>query len=178
LQYKHNNVFDERDVRPLSIELVWAMGEKGVIGHNNSLPWRLPKDMAFFKQQTINKTIIMGRNTWESFGGKPLPHRRNIVVTRDLNYRADQAEIVHTIEEGLKAAQGEELCVIGGSQVYREFLPFADRLVVTKIHEQFEGDTFFPEVDWSEWELKKQIEGEQDEKNVYPFTFEFYERKR
>ena len=127
----------------MSIELVWAMGENGVIGRNNSLPWRLPKDMAF-KQQTMNKTIIMGRNTWESFGGKPLPQRRNIIVTRDLNYKADQAEIVHTIEEGLNAARGEELCVIGGSQVYREFLPFADRLVVTKIHEPFEGDTFSP----------------------------------
>ncbi|WP_440109311.1 dihydrofolate reductase [Paenibacillus sp. QZ-Y1] len=162
----------------MSIELVWAMGENGVIGLNNSIPWRLPKDMAFFKQRTLNKTIIMGRNTWESFGGKPLPQRRNIVVTRDLNYTAEQAEVVHTIEEGLKVTKGEELCVIGGSQVYLEFLPLADRLVVTRIHENFEGDTFFPEVDWSEWELKEQIEGEQDEKNVYAYTFEFYERKR
>lgn len=120
----------------------------------------------------------MGRNTWESFGGKPLPQRRNIVVTRDLNYKVEQAEIVHTIEEGLSVTKGEELCVIGGSQVYREFLPLADRLVVTKIHENFEGDTFFPEVDWSEWQLIEQIEGEQDEKNVHAYTFEFYERKR
>ncbi|WP_433581219.1 dihydrofolate reductase [Paenibacillus amylolyticus] len=162
----------------MSIELVWAMGENGVIGLNNSIPWRLPKDMAFFKQRTLNKTIIMGRNTWESFGGKPLPQRRNIVVTRDLNYKVEQAEIVHTIEEGLSVTKCEELCVIGGSQVYREFLPLADRLVVTKIHENFEGDTFFPEVDWSEWELIEQIEGEQDEKNVHAYTFEFYERKR
>ncbi|MEK4660448.1 dihydrofolate reductase [Priestia sp. FSL H7-0729] len=162
----------------MSIELVWAMGENGVIGLNNSIPWRLPKDMAFFKQRTLHKTIIMGRNTWESFGGKPLPQRRNIVVTRDLNYKVEQAEIVHTIEEGLSVTKGEELCVIGGSQVYREFLPLADRLVVTKIHENFEGDTFFPEVDWSEWELIEQIEGEQDEKNVHAYTFEFYERKR
>lgn len=99
-------------------------------------------------------------------------------MTRDLNYKVEQAEIVHTIEEGLSATQGEELCVIGGSQVYSEFLPFADRLVVTKIHENFEGDTFFPEVDWSEWELIEQIEGEQDEKNIHAYTFEFYERKQ
>ncbi|WP_153979012.1 dihydrofolate reductase [Paenibacillus xylanilyticus] len=162
----------------MSIELVWAMGENGVIGLNNTIPWRLPKDMAFFKCRTLNKTIIMGRNTWESFGGKPLPQRRNIVVTRDLNYKVEQAEVVHSIEEGLEATKEEELCVIGGSQVYREFLPLADRLVVTRIHEEFEGDTFFPDVDWSEWELKEQIEGEQDEKNVYAYTFEFYERKR
>ncbi|CAH1190897.1 MULTISPECIES: dihydrofolate reductase [Paenibacillus] len=162
----------------MSIELVWAMGENGAIGLNNAIPWRLPKDMAFFKQRTLNKTIIMGRRTWESFGGKPLPQRRNIVITRDLDYKVEQAEVVHTIEEGLSATQGEELCVIGGSEIYREFLPFADRLVVTKIHEHFEADTFFPNIDWSEWELVEQIEGEQDEKNIYPYTFEFYERKK
>jgi dihydrofolate reductase len=89
----------------MGISMIWAMAQNGVIGRDNKLPWRLPRDMAFFKEQTINKTVLMGRKTWESFGGKSLPNRRNVVLTRDQRYQAEGAEVIHSLEEGLQLAK-------------------------------------------------------------------------
>ncbi|WP_434659256.1 dihydrofolate reductase [Paenibacillus polymyxa] len=160
----------------MSISMIWAMAQNGVIGRDNSLPWRLPRDMAFFKEQTINKTVLMGRKTWESFGGRSLPNRRNVVLTRDESYQAEGAEVIHTLEEGLQLAQQEELMVIGGAEIYSLFWPHADRLIVTRIEETFEGDTTFPDLDWSDWTIVSETPGIKDDKNLYDYRFVVYER--
>ncbi|GGO07167.1 dihydrofolate reductase [Saccharibacillus kuerlensis] len=159
-----------------TITLIWAQDENGLIGRDNGLPWRIPADMAYFKRETLGKPIIMGRKTWESFGSKPLKDRQNIVLTRDTSFKADGAEVVHSPEDAVAAADGEEIMIIGGSQIYELYLPLADRLRVTKVHENFQGDAHFPEVDWSVWKLSGSEEGVRDEKNVYRYVFEVYER--
>ncbi|MFB5265488.1 dihydrofolate reductase [Paenibacillus enshidis] len=160
----------------MSISMIWAMDKNGTIGNNNSLPWRLPRDMAFFKEQTINKTVLMGRKTWESFGGKSLPQRKNVVLTRDPDYIADGADVIHRLEEGMKLAEQEQLMIIGGAEIYKLFWPYADELIVTRIEEAFEGDTVFPDLDWSGWKPVREIQGITDEKNPYCYRFVFYER--
>jgi dihydrofolate reductase len=155
--------------------MIWAMGRNGIMGKDNDMPWRLPRDMAFFKQQTIGKSIVMGRRTWESFGCKPLKNRTNIIMTRDVEYTAQGAHIIHTLEDAKASAQNDELMIIGGAQIYEEWLPLADRLIVTKIDEDFEGDIVFPEIDWSKWTLNEQIPGVRDDNNPYDYSFNFYE---
>lgn len=164
----------------MSISMIWAMGKDQVIGRNGTMPWHLPRDMAFFKEMTLNKTIIMGRKTWESFGSKPLPKRKNIVITRDQNFtlKPEEGIVIHDIDEGLKFTHDGELMVIGGSQIYEEMLPHADKLYVTFIDEAFEGDTFFPEVNWEDWSVIEEVQGITDEKNPYSYRFVTYERKR
>lgn len=159
----------------MSITMIWAMSKNGVIGKDNGMPWRLPKDMAFFKQQTTGHTIIMGRKTWESFNGKPLPNRKNVVLTRH-DQTFDGADVIHSVEEGIAMAKEEPLFVIGGATVYTAFMPYADRLIVTRINETFDGDTFMDEVDLDRWQLVEEITGEKDEKNPYDYSFQFYER--
>ncbi|WP_172250892.1 dihydrofolate reductase [Saccharibacillus deserti] len=158
------------------VTLIWAQDLNGLIGRDNDLPWRLPADMAYFKRETLGKPVVMGRRTWESFGSRPLKDRMNIVLTREASYEAQGAVVVHTPEEALGAAVGAEIMVIGGSQIYELFLPLADRLRLTRVHEAFEGDTHFPEVDWSVWSLADSREGIVDEKNKYRHAFEIYER--
>lgn len=161
----------------MTITLIWAQGQNGVIGKDNDMPWKLPADMAYFKQQTQHKTIVMGRKTWESFGSKPLPNRRNIILTRDSSFTAEGGEVVHTPEQALELAGSEdELMIIGGSQIYKLFLEHADCLLVTQIDHSFDGDTFFPEVNWSQWKLKSAVPGVRDEKNAYDYRFEQYVR--
>ena len=160
------------------ISLIWAMDENGLIGVDNSLPWKLPADMQWFRKNTLGKPIVMGRKTFESFGGRPLPQRTNIVITRDQTYQADGAVIVHSIEEAIKAAgDAEELMVIGGSSFYEQMLPQADRLYVTRVHGEFEGDAWFPAVDWSLWQEVERMDSEIDEKNGYACSFIGYQRK-
>lgn len=134
----------------MKISLVVAMGENRVIGVDNRMPWHLSADLKRFRQITMGKPIIMGRRTHESIG-RPLPGRKNIVLTGDPNYRAEGCTVVHSPEEALREAEGGEAMVIGGSAVYREFLPQADRLYLTLIHREFAGDTFFPEFDRAAW---------------------------
>ncbi|WP_348622777.1 dihydrofolate reductase [Paenibacillus peoriae] len=160
----------------MGISMIWAMAQNGVIGRDNKLPWHLPRDMAFFKEQTINKTVLMGRKTWESFGGKSLPNRRNVVLTRDQCYRVEGAEVIHSLEEGLQLAKQEELMVIGGAEIYALFWPHADRLIVTRIEETFEGDTTFPELDWSGWNIVSETPGIKDDRNPYEYRFVVYEK--
>ncbi|MBO2943009.1 dihydrofolate reductase [Paenibacillus sp. F411] len=162
----------------MSISMIWAMGRNGVIGRDNDIPWRLPRDLAYFKKMTLQKTILMGRKTWESFGGRPLPQRRHLVVTGDHNYSVpfEEVHILHDLEEAMPYSQDQELMVIGGSQIYKQMLPKADRLYVTFIEEDFEGDTYFPEVDWSQWTLVSNEAGIMDENNPYSYRFAIYER--
>ncbi|MFM9280189.1 dihydrofolate reductase [Paenibacillus jiagnxiensis] len=160
----------------MSISMIWAMDKNGTIGRDNALPWRLPRDMAFFKEQTLDKMVLMGRKTWESFGGKSLPQRNNVVLTRDSDYTANGADVIHSLDEGLKLAEREQLMIIGGAEIYKLFWPYADELIVTHIDEAFEGDTVFPDLDWSVWEVVREIPGITDEKNPYRYRFVFYER--
>lgn len=156
------------------IALVWAMGRNRVIGKDGKMPWYLSADLIHFRKLTRNHVVVMGRKTYESMGGA-LPRRTNIVLTRDPAFAPPDCEVVHSIDEVLRDER--PIFVIGGAEVYRQFLPHAQKLHVTRIHADFEGDTFFPEYDESEWELTSSTFREKDEKNPYDCTFEVYVRR-
>ncbi|ETT80914.1 dihydrofolate reductase [Viridibacillus sp. FSL R5-0477] len=158
------------------ITLIVAHDENNVIGLNNAMPWHLPGDLAYFKRTTMGKPMIMGRKTFESIG-KPLPGRTNIVITRDEKYVREGIVIVHSLEEALAQAkkESEEIMIIGGEQIFRITLPMADRLYVTKIEKQYEGDTFFPSYD-EEWQVVSQSEVNETDDGL-KFTYLVYERK-
>ena len=163
------------------ISLIWAMAENRIIGIANRLPWKLPADMQWFRKQTMGKPIIMGRKTFESFGAKPLPGRTSIIITHDQAYvvegGAEGAVVVHSIDEALLAAGDvEEVMIIGGASFYEQMLPRADRLYVTQVQGSFEGDAWFPEVDFSSWHEVERHEHEADEKNKAGCSFVVYER--
>jgi len=160
------------------ISLIAAMAEDRVIGIGNRLPWRLPADMKWFRRHTLGKPIIMGRKTFESFGAKPLPERLNIVITRDPEYRADGAVVVHDVEQAIEAAGDvDEVMIIGGASFYEQMLPRADRLYLTLVHARFEGDAWFPEYDPGQWRELEREELQADDRNSYPCSFCIYERK-
>jgi dihydrofolate reductase len=136
------------------IALVVAVAENSVIGRDNKLPWRIPEDMRWFKDKTMGKPVIVGRKTYESFPKRPLPGRTNIVVTRDRSYRADGAVVVHSLDAALDAAareRPEEIAIIGGTELYAQILPKADRIYLTRVHGAFEGDATFPALNADEW---------------------------
>src|SRR3989338_3417191 len=136
----------------MTISLIAAMGKNRVIGRDGKLPWSMPADLRFFRHKTMGKPIIMGRATFESMKN-PLPNRKNIVITHDKNYKAKGAVIVHSIDEALKAAgNAEEIMVIGGQKIFEQFLDKADRIYLTIISNNFEGDAFFPKLgkEWKE----------------------------
>jgi dihydrofolate reductase len=138
----------------VTVSLVAAVARGGVIGRNGGVPWRIPEDMAHFKALTTGHPVIMGRRTWESLPERfrPLPERRNVVVTRNNEWTADGAERASSLEEALRLVAGEErVFVIGGGEIYAAGLPFADELVLTEIQLDVEGDTFFPEFDRAEF---------------------------
>lgn len=160
------------------ISIIAAVAENGVIGGNNALPWHLPLDMRFFMKTTEGHCILTGRLNYESIPEKfrPLRNRTNIVVTRQQNYAEETAElkIVGSIEEGIEVARklGEkELFIIGGGQIYAQAMPIADRLYITEIKHQFEGDTYFPDIDPSEWDEVSRIVCEADSENSYRMEF-------
>ncbi|MFC4712210.1 dihydrofolate reductase [Planococcus dechangensis] len=156
------------------ISLMVAHDPDYVIGKDNQLPWHIPEDLAYFKKHTIGKGMVMGRNTFESIG-RPLPKRRNIVVTHNADYTAQGVDITHNLEDAIELArqQHEEVMVIGGEQIFREALPIADRLYITLIHRSFPGDTYFPEYG-NEWKLMS--ESERFESNGTPFSYLVFER--
>jgi len=156
------------------IALIWAMDRNGLIGNNNKMPWRLPGEMAYFRQTTMGHPVIMGRLTYESIGN-PLVGRTNVVLTRNSNFVSEGCTVVHSIEDVLEKYTGQQIFVIGGAQIYRQFLPYANRLYVTKIDHAFAGDEYFPAVDWSQWRLVSEEAGPMDERNPYPYFFQRYE---
>ena len=152
----------------MTISLIAALGKNRVIGNENSLIWKIPNDMKRFKAITTGKTVMMGRKTFESIG-RALPNRTNIIITRDKNYRADGCIVVHSVDEALKATSGsEEIMVIGGAQIYGQFLPIADKLYLTLIDAEFEGDAYFP--DYTKYKWKEVFREEHDEKYNYAFV--------
>jgi dihydrofolate reductase len=133
------------------LTLIVARARNGVIGRDGKLPWRLPEDLAFFKQTTMGHPIVMGRRTWESIG-RPLPGRRNIIVSRQAGFSAAGAEVVPSLDQAIHLCGGDEaLFVIGGAQLYAEALPRAERLIVTEIDADFDGDTHWPAPDPAQW---------------------------
>lgn len=142
-------------VSVVEIALIAALDENGLIGAKGGMPWHLPVDLRYFKRTTLYKPVLMGRRTFESIG-RALPKRHNLVLTRDPNFVADGCTRVASIDAArtLAAAHGAaQLVVMGGAQVYAAALPLAQRLYITRIHECFTGDTWFPAVDWSQWQL-------------------------
>jgi dihydrofolate reductase len=160
------------------ISIAVAIGENHAIGKNNQLLWHMPADLKFFKQTTSGHTVIMGRKTFDSVG-KPLPNRRNVVITRDTELQIEGVELVNSLDEALEITKTEEkpVFIVGGAEIYRQALPKTDKLYLTTIHHNFDADTFFPDFDRSEWTVISSEPHKADEKNKYDYTFEVLERK-
>jgi dihydrofolate reductase len=161
------------------ISFIVAMDELKAIGKNNNLPWHLPEDLKFFKKVTMGHPIAMGRKTHESIG-RPLPGRENIIITRNPNFQSEGCTVFHSVADFVAycSQSEEEIFVIGGAEIFKETFEFADRLYITNILHEFEGDTFFPKFDETKWELKSLTKGTKDEKNPYDYEFCLYERKK
>jgi len=160
----------------MKISLIWAMSANWVIGKENTLPWRLPNDLKYFKKITSGKPVIMGLRTYESIG-RPLPNRRNIVLSFEPK-EITGVEVVCSIETSLALCKKEkEVFIIGGASIYKQFLPLAHVLYMTFINEHIEGDIYFPAFKLDDWELKEVTQGICDEKNKLPHEFRVYELK-
>ncbi|WP_300411946.1 dihydrofolate reductase [uncultured Alcanivorax sp.] len=167
----------------MRLSLMVAKASNRVIGRNNKLPWYLPNDLKYFKQVTFGKPVIMGRKTWDSLG-KPLPGRTNIVITRQAGFQAEGAKVVATLDEAVTLAENvafiegqDEAVVMGGAEIYALALPQADRLYLTEVHAEVDGDTWFPEYDTSEWKEIGREDFPAEGPNPYDYSFVVYERK-
>ena len=160
----------------IKITLIVAAAENNAIGKNNQMPWHLPNDFKYFKKNTLEHSIVMGRKTYESIG-KPLPDRRNIVLTRDLKYSNDEVDVANSIQEIFNYCRDErEVFIIGGAEVYKQTLPIADKILLTRVHTTIDGDSFFPELLDHQWKLVSAEKNEKDEKHAFDYTFEVYEK--
>jgi dihydrofolate reductase len=166
----------------LRIALIWAMARNRVIGRDNDLPWRLPKDLRYFMRTTVGYPVIMGRKTFESMNA-PLPRRTNIVVTRNPDYAPAGARVAADLESALEIAaeqcrvDGKDtIFIAGGAEIYRRGLEIATHLHVTEIDAEFDGDTFFPPVDWSAWRLISREDHPADGDHAWPFSISVWER--
>ncbi|WP_183562628.1 dihydrofolate reductase [Mucilaginibacter sp. SP1R1] len=156
--------------------IIVAIAKNNAIGKNNKLLWHLPNDLKHFKDVTTGHTVIMGRKTFDSVG-KPLPKRRNIVITRQA-ITIEGCEVVSSIQNALALCSGEdEVFIVGGAEIYRQSIPLTNRIYLTIIDQDFDGDTFFPELDAAEWEEKEREDFEPDEKNKLPYSFITLERR-
>ena len=161
---------------PKAVTLIVAVADNGVIGRDNALPWHLPDDLKRFKRLTLGKPIIMGRKTFVSIG-KPLPGRHNIVMTRDANYRGDGVTVVHGVDEAVRAAgDAAEIMVIGGAELFRQFLPVARRVHLTRVHADIDGDARWPELDPRHWRVVDRQPHDADERHAWRMTFEVWEK--
>ena len=156
------------------LTIVVATDANRGIGIDNKLPWRLPEDMAHFKRTTMGHPVIMGRKTFDSIG-KPLPNRRNIVITRNAGWKHDGVEAVTSVADAVKLIGDTPACIIGGAQIYAETLPVANRLIVTEIGKAFDCDAFFPPIDAKQW---KEVAREKyhSEPNGFDYAFVTYEK--
>lgn len=157
------------------ISLIVAMTPEGVIGRDNDLPWRIPADLKHFKAMTMGKSMIMGRRNFESIG-RPLPGRTSIILTRDPDYRAEGCRVVHSVDDAISAAEGPEIMVIGGAEIYRLFLPLASTIYLTRVHADVPGDVHFPTVDWSQWRLVAKSQHTPGHDSPYRLDFETWNR--
>lgn len=175
---KHEALLEKQTKVRDNLTLIVAAGENNIIGKDNKLIWHLSDDLKRFKNLTSHHCMIMGRKTYESFA-KPLPNRTHIVITRQRNYQVPNGVIVvHTLEDALKAAKNDpQPFIIGGGEIYKEAMPYADKIELTRVHQSFKGDTVFPQIDMSEWEETKKTTHPQDEQHAYSFSFITYQRR-
>src|SRR5690606_8355508 len=158
------------------ITLIVAAAENNAIGKGNRMPWHLPNDFKYFKEKTLNHSVVMGRKTFESIG-KPLPERRNIVMTKNTNYLHEEVDVANNIDELLLYCRDErEIFIIGGAEIYKQTLPLAHKVLLTRVHTTVDGDAFFPELPANEWKLISAEKHEKDDSHAFGYTFEVYER--
>lgn len=158
------------------VSIIVAIAQNGTIGDKNALLWHIKEDMRFFRTTTSGHPVIMGRKTFESLGSKPLPKRTNIVITR-ADREFEGALTAHSLEEAIRmAGEDEEIFIMGGAQIYREALSVVDRMYITHVERDYEGDTVFPEIDYSQWRLVDVVRHERGEEYEYPFEFRIYDR--
>ncbi len=158
------------------ISLIVAASENNVIGKHNKLPWHLPADLKYFKNTTWAMPVVMGRKTFESIG-KPLPGRMNIVITRNPDWKADGVKVVNNFEQAVVDAgyyNVKEIFIIGGAQLFNSLLPSAEKIYLTRIHHNFDGDVFLPVIDKTNWEMISNRYCEPDERNIYPYSFQVW----
>lgn len=163
----------------MKISCIVAIAKNNVIGKNNTMPWHIPADLKYFKKVTSGHCIILGRKNFESIG-KALPNRTNIVVTRQKDFFHSSVISTSSIENALKIALElgeEEVFIVGGAQIYIQTISFWDKLYLTEIQHEFEGDTFFPEIDYSDWRLIREIRKEKSEDNLYELVFKVFEKE-
>jgi dihydrofolate reductase len=161
------------------LKILVAFDENRVIGKNNTLIWHLPADLKRFKALTTGHVIIMGRKTFESIG-KPLPNRTTIVISRQVDLQIEGVIIAHSVEEAILKAKSitrDDIFIVGGAEIYALSLPLADQILVTQIHDIFEGDAFFPEIPVELWEVTEKERGVTDEKNTYQYSYITYTSK-
>ncbi len=158
-----------------TLSFIVAMDRNRLIGRNGDLPWRLPNDLRHFKRNTLGKTVLMGRKTWTSLG-RPLPERENWVLTRDTDFRAEGARVFHALDAALAAHTDGELMVIGGAELYRQLLPRAQRIYLTEVEAELEGDAWFPQLDREAWVVKAEECHPSDERHAWPYRFLTLER--
>lgn len=162
------------------LSIIAAVARNGVIGRDNDLPWRLPADLKYFRARTLGRPCLMARKTFESLGGG-LKGRTNIVLTSQEDFRAEGAIVVHSIDEGLRVAEehlgeGEEVMILGGATLYEQILPRVDRMYITEVDAEPQGDTTFPEFDESAWKIVARDDHEADERNPHDYSFVVRER--
>jgi len=159
------------------ISIIVAISENNVIGKDNKLIWHLPADLINFKNLTMNHHIIMGRKTFESIG-KALPGRTSVIITKDKNYKVDGCKIANSVEEAIEVSKNDsEVFIIGGAEIYRQSMHVADRIYLTKINHDFDGDVFFPEIKTTQWKVLSKKNFKADEKNKFDYSFLILERK-
>ncbi|NNC95206.1 MAG: dihydrofolate reductase [Chitinophagales bacterium] len=166
----------------MNISLIAAVSENNVIGSENDLPWKLPKDMKYFMDTTMGYHVLMGRKTYESFPAKyrPLPGRTNIVISRTKQYDNEEVQVFDEVEKGIEFARENgvgELFIIGGGSIYDLTINQANRLYITRVHAEVEGDTYFPELNLEQWSLVKDEKHHADEKHDHDYSFRVYVRK-
>ncbi len=161
------------------LSIIVAIAQNGAIGRNNNLLWHLGSDLKRFKQLTMGHPVVMGRRTWESLPKKPLPGRRNIVLTQNTDYTAEGAEVVHSVAGLFKALKGvdDEVFIMGGAAIYELLLPYTHRLYITRVYRDYEADVYFPTIDMSEFTLVKFGEPLHDDESGLDYAYEEYDRK-
>jgi dihydrofolate reductase len=158
------------------VTIVVAISENNAIGKNNQLLWYLPADLKHFKNITTGHTVIMGRKTYDSVG-KPLPNRRNIIITRQ-DITIEGCEVVKSIEDALALSTGEEeVFIVGGAEIYKQSIHLTNRIYLTIVHQKFDADSFFPEINYDEWQQTEREDRQPDEKNKLPYSFITLERR-
>jgi dihydrofolate reductase len=161
------------------ISLIVAASENNAIGKNNQLLWHLPKDMKYFKNTTWAMPVVMGRKTFESMGSKPLQGRKNIVITRQPGWKAEGVSVVNSVDAAVALAEEldyKEIFIIGGGEIFMIAFDKAQKIYMTRVHTELDGDVFFPVIEKKEWRLISSVDNSEDEKHAYPFTFEVWVR--